>query len=146
MKGKKGFDYIGVSCVFYCYDKKGNLLLHKRTNKCRDEHGRWDCGGGGMLFGETFEQTVKRELKEEYCVEPIKMKLVGINNLLRIHKKMKTHWIAVIYAIQINPRKVKNGDPEKIEKLGWFKPDNLPKPLHSMYLTHLQFVKDAKII
>ncbi len=43
---KRGFDYIGVTCVFYCYDKKGRLLLHKRSNKCRDEIGRWDAGGG----------------------------------------------------------------------------------------------------
>ena len=143
---KKGVDYIGVSCVFYCHDGKGNLLLHKRTNNCRDEHGRWDCGGGAMKFGETFEQTIKREVKEEYCVKPIKLQLIRVNNLLRQHNNKLTHWVALIFAVQVDPRKVKIGDPEKMEKLGWFKPDKLPKPLHSMYLTHLQFVKKAKII
>lgn len=146
MKSEKGIKYIGISCVFYCYDSQGNLLLQKRTNKARDEHGRWDCGGGAMKFGETFEQTIKRELMEEYCVKPTKIQFVGVNNLLRIHKKNKTHWIAVVFAIKVDHRKVKLGDPEKIKKIGWFKPDKLPKPLHSMYLTHLQFVKDAGII
>lgn len=143
---RQGVDYIGVTCVFYCHDRKGNLLLHKRTNKCRDEQGRWDCGGGAMKFGETFEQTIKREVKEEYCVKPIKLQLVGVNNLFRQHNNKLTHWVALIFGVQVNPRKVKIGDPEKMEKVGWFKPDKLPKPLHSMYLTHLQFVKNARII
>jgi len=143
---KIGINCIGVTCVFYCYDGKGNLLLHKRTDKCRDEHGRWDCGGGAMKFGESFEQTVKREIFEEYCTEPIKIQLVGVNNLLRIHNKINTHWIAVIFAVRLDPKKVKNGDLEKIEKIGWFKPNKLPEPLHSMYLTHLQFVKNTGII
>ncbi len=51
---KKGIDYIGVTCVFYCHDGKGKLLLHKRSENCRDEKGRWDCGGGAMELGETL--------------------------------------------------------------------------------------------
>lgn len=143
---KPGVNYIGVTCVFYCHDGKGRLLLQKRTRKCRDEHGCWDCGGGSMKFGETFEETIKRELKEEYCVKPIKMKRVGVNNIIRIHDSIKTHWVAIIFAVQVNPKKVTIGDEEMIEEIGWFKPNRLPKPLHSMYLTHLQFVKKAKII
>lgn len=50
---RQGFDYIGVTTVFYCHDGKGNLLLHKRSQTCRDEKGRWDCGGGALKFGET---------------------------------------------------------------------------------------------
>jgi len=143
---KIGINCIGVTCVFYCYDGKGNLLLHKRTDKCRDEHGRWDCGGGAMKFGETFEQTVKREIFEEYCAKPLKIQLVGVNNLLRLHNKIKTHWIAVVFAVKVDPKKIEIGDSKKMEKIGWFKPNKLPKPLHSMYLTHLQFVKDDGII
>ncbi len=44
---EKGIDYIGVASVFYCSDGKDNILLHKRSRNCRDEIGRWDCGGGG---------------------------------------------------------------------------------------------------
>jgi ADP-ribose pyrophosphatase YjhB (NUDIX family) len=66
---KKGIDYIGVTVCFYCHDGKGNLLLQKRSHKCRDEQGMWDCGGGSMRFGETFEEAARREIKEEYCCE-----------------------------------------------------------------------------
>lgn len=143
---KQGIDHIGVTCVFYCHDGKGNLLLHKRSQKCRDERGRWDCGGGAMKMGETFKQTVRREVREEYYAEVKKLRLVGISNVLRKHRGKLTHWIAVLFAVQINPRKVKIGDLEKMDKIGWYKPDKLPKPLHSMFLKHLQYIKDAGII
>lgn len=137
---KSGIDYIGITCVFYCYDKQGRLLLHKRSQKCKDENGRWDCGGGSMKLGETFEQTVRREVKEEYCVEIKKLKFAGVNNVLRNHKNKQTHWIAILFGCLVDSKKVKIGDPEKMEEIGWFYPNKLPKPLHSMYLTHLEFV------
>ncbi len=143
---KQGFDYIGVTCVFYCYDSKGRLLLHKRSKNCRDEIGRWDAGGGSMKFGETFEQAVRREVREELCVDIEKLTFVDVNNVIRNHNGRKTHWIAVLFACLIDPKKVKNGDPKKITEIDWFYPNKLPKPLHSMYLTHLEFVKKKGIL
>lgn len=143
---KQGFDYIGITVVFYCYDKQGRLLLHKRSKNCRDEIGRWDAGGGAMKFGETFEQAVRREVKEELCADISKLTFVGVNNVIRKHKGRKTHWVAILFACLVDAKKVKIGDPDKIADIGWFYPNKLPKPLHSMYLTHLEFVKKEHII
>ena len=68
---KRGVDYIGVVCCFFCHDGNGKLLMHKRSKNCRDEIGVWDCGGGAMEFGEDFEQAARREIGEEYGVAPI---------------------------------------------------------------------------
>lgn len=143
---KQGIDYIGITVCFYCHDGKGNLLLQKRSKNCRDEQGKWDCGGGSVRFGETARYAAQREIKEEYCCKPIKLDFVGMNNVLRIHDKKQTHWIAIIFAAQLNPKDVIIGVPRKIEKIGWFKPSKLPAPLHSMYLTHLGFVRKTGII
>lgn len=138
---KNGVDYIGVTCVFYCHDGRGNFLLHKRSKNCRDEQGRWDCGGGSMKWGETFGQTVKREIREEYGAKPLEVKLVGVNNVLRRNGKERTHWVAVIFAVKLSPEKVKIGEPKKIDEIGWFKVGKFPKPLHSMFLRHFELVK-----
>lgn len=99
-----------------------------------------------MEFGETFEQAVRREVKEELCVDIKKLTFVGLNNVIRKHKNQKTHWVAIVFACLIDPKKVKIGDPVKMEDIGWFYPNKLPKPLHSMYLTHLAFVKKRRIL
>lgn len=138
---KSGIDYIGITCVFYCHDGKGNLVLHQRSKKCRDEVGKWDCGGGAMRLGETFEETLKREIKEEYCSDIIDFKFAKINNVLRKNGNKLTHWIALIFAVKIDPKKVKLGNPEKMEKLQWFSWNKLPTPLHSMFVEHFQFVE-----
>ena len=143
---KQGVDYIGVTVCFYCHDGKGKLLLNKRSENCRDEKGRWDCGGGALKFAETWEEGVRREVEEEYTCQIKKLDIVAVNNVIRTHEGRQTHWIAIIYAAEVNPRDVTIGDKDKISEIGWFNLNKLPKPLHSMYLTHLQYVKDAGII
>jgi len=138
---KRGVDFIGVTCVFFCHDGKGNVLLHKRSNKCRDEVGRWDCGAGAMEFGEEFEEAVKREIKEEYGIEPLALHFAGASNILRKNGAVGTHWIALIFAARIEPEKVKIGEPEKVDEHGWFPLNKLPDPLHSALPKHLNMVK-----
>lgn len=142
---KKGVDFIGVTCVFYCHDGKGNLLMHKRSKNCRDEHGRWDCGSGSMEHGETFNEVLKREIKEEYCVTPKKIQFCYVKNAIRFHKKRRTHWVSIVFTAQVDPRKVKIGEPEKMDEIGWFPLKRLPKPLHSQAKKDLQMIQKMGI-
>ena len=128
---KPGFDHIGITCSFFCHDGKGNILFQKRSTQCSDEHGRWDCGGGKMEFGETIEETVRRELMEEYGVEAIHIQYIGTRNLLREHEGQPTHWLNNIHFVQIDPDTVKIMEPHKVDEYGWFTLDDLPEPLHS---------------
>ena len=146
LDSKRGVDYIGVTVNFYCHDGKGNILMHKRSKKCRDEIGNWDPGGGSMEHGETFEQAVRREVKEEYGVEILQLKHLGVNNVLRKNGNQKTHWVAIVFAAQVNPKQFKIGEPEKMADIGWFSLTNLPSPLHSMFHIHLEWVKKAGIV
>lgn len=137
MKGKAGFDYTGVSTVFYCTDGKGMWLLHKRSKNCRDEHGRWDTGSGQLHFGEDPAIGVLREVKEEYgCNGKILEQLLPIS-VVREHDGRKTHWLAVPFIVLVNPKMVINNEPEKLDELGWFRLDNLPSPLHSAFKKHI---------
>jgi len=128
---QKGIDYVAVCVGYLCHDGNGNFLFNKRSKNCRDEHGTWDFGGGGLDFGDTVLETMHKELQEEYCVEPVSYEFLGWEDLFRTIDGKKTHWLSIDFLVLIDREKVKNGEPHKFDELGWFRLDNLPEPLHS---------------
>lgn len=142
---RKGVDFIGVTCSFYCYDGQGNILMHRRSQNCRDERGVWDGGSGSMEFGETFEETVRREIMEEYCVRPTKLVLCGFKNVIRKNGRVKTHWVAVVFAARVNPKRCAIGEPAKMDEIAWFPMNRLPKELHSQTKRDIAIIKQSGI-
>jgi 8-oxo-dGTP diphosphatase len=130
---QKGFDFTGVSIVFFCHDGEGNFLLSKRSTNCRDEHGTWDPGGGGLEVHDTVEDTIRKEIKEEYCADVLAQEFLGFRDVHREHEGKKTHWIALDFKVLIDKTQVKNGEPHKLEEIGWFRLETLPSPLHSQF-------------
>lgn len=130
---RRGIDYIGVTINFLVHDGNGNILLQKRSKNCRDEQGRWDIGGGAVEFGETFDEAIIREVREEYCTDIIEMKLNKVFTALRKHEGTPTHWIGINYTVLVDPATVSIGEPHKVDELGWFGAKTLPEPMHSMF-------------
>ncbi|WP_433253036.1 NUDIX domain-containing protein [Streptosporangium sp. CA-135522] len=118
-----------VSCVFICHDGRGRVLLARRGAGARDEPGTWDCGAGALEYGESFETAVAREVREEYSADALEIETIGVRNVLR--EEPASHWVAVIFAVRVNPADVAIGEPHKFDELDWFAPDALPRPLHS---------------
>jgi len=139
---KKGVDYTGVTIVYFCHDGKGNFVMSKRNNNCRDEHGCWDPGGGGLEFGDTVENTLCKEIEEEYCTKVINFEFLGYRDVHREHGGNKTHWIALDFKVQIDRDSVKNGEPHKFDEIGRFQLNDLPTPLHSQFPTFLNLYRD----
>lgn len=139
---KKGEDHIGVTITFLCHDGNGNYLFNKRSTNCRDEHGRWDHGSGGLEFGDTIEDTLRKEIAEEYCTDVLEYQSLGYRDVHREHEGKKTHWVAFDFLVLVDRNKVKNGEPHKFDEIGWFTLDNLPSPAHSQFLTFLKLYKD----
>jgi len=128
---KAWIDFIWVTTAFYCHDGRGNFVLHKRSNNCRDERGVWDNGGGKLEYGLSLEENVLKELREELGCEGVIQEQLPSYSLVRGVNSAKTHWIAVPFIVMVNPAEVKNNDPEKISEIGWFKLSALPQPLHT---------------
>ncbi len=128
---KKGVDYTGVAVVFGCHDGNGNFLFAKRGQNSRDEKGCWDPGGGGLEFGDTVEDTLRKEIMEEYCTDVLDYEFLGYRDVHREHEGVKTHWIALDFKVLVDREKVKNGEPHKLDEIAWFKLDEIPSPMHS---------------
>jgi len=142
MELKKGVDYIGNCVVFTCHDGQGNYLLAKRGPNCRDEHGTWDCGGGGIDLNDSVIDTLKKEIREEFCTEVLDYEFLGYRDVHREHEGIRTHWIALDFKVRVDRKAVKNGEPHKMEEIGWFKLGEFPTPLHSQYPYFLEKYKE----
>ncbi len=127
----KGTDFTGVTISFQCHDGQGNYVICRRSEQCRDEHGCWDFGGGGLKFNEALIEGVKREVREEYGVDSLNIEFLGFDEIHREHESKKTHWISFRYKVLVEREKVVNNEPDKHSDLQWVTLNNLPNPLHS---------------
>ena len=139
---KKGVDFTGITIVFICHDGKGNILMNKRSQTCRDEQGRWDIGGGSLEFGHKVEETLKREIKEEYCTDVLGFEFLGFRDVHRDNNGTKTHWIGLDFKVHVDRTKAAIGEPHKADEIGWFTLDKLPTPVHSQFPKFLEQYKD----
>jgi 8-oxo-dGTP pyrophosphatase MutT (NUDIX family) len=133
MQLKQGQDYVGVSVVYFCHDGKGKFIMARRSENARDERGRWDIGGGGLEFGMTVEDTLKKEIREEYCTDVLSYEFLGYRDAHRKLDGKPTHWIALDFKVLVDPSKVAIGEPHKFTDLAWFDfAGKLPVNLHSL--------------
>jgi ADP-ribose pyrophosphatase YjhB (NUDIX family) len=132
LRRHKGTSFAGIGTIFHCYDPAGRLLLHLRSASARDEQGRWDVGGGGLKWGSTLEDNIRREIDEEYCATILALELWGHREVFReLDDGTPTHWLMFDYGVLVDPATVRIGDPGAMAELGWFTLQTLPQPLHS---------------
>ncbi len=124
---KKGVDHIGVAVVYLCHDGQGKYIFAKRGEACRDEQGTWDTGSGALEFGDTTEETLRREIAEEYGTDVLEYEFLGFRD---VHRG-ETHWVALDYKVRVDSEKAHNAEPHKFDEFGWFALTDLPTPLHS---------------
>jgi len=135
IRAHKGVSFVGVSIGFICYDAAGQFVMAKRSNKARDEQGNWDVGAGGLKWGDSVEDTVRREVLEEYGAEALKLDFLGYRDIFRTQPDgTETHWLSLTFAVLVDHDQVKNNEPDTFDDIGWFTLDSLPSPLHSQQL------------
>lgn len=110
-----------VSAILH--DGKGKLMMAKRGGQARDRHGEWEFGGGSLEEGETLEEALIRETREELSVELTDIQQLYTHDFVR----ESGTWIGVFYLCRVNPEQVLIAEPV-YDEIGWFDPDDLPEP------------------
>ena len=118
---------VGVGCFVTSAKYPGCVLLGKRLNK--DGLGTYALPGGHVEFGETFEETAVREVKEETNLDVENARTVAFVNCCR--NDIGYHYlIPLVTAEYKGEDEPVNTEPNKCEGWKWTKWDeNLPKPL-----------------
>lgn len=106
----------GVGAVIIC---KGEILLEKR--KGEPGRGKWTVPGGLVELGESAEQTVIREVREETNLEVEQPELIDVVNSVTTDEngKIKYHFVIVDYFVKIKGGTLKAADDAA--ELSWVK-------------------------
>jgi len=137
---KKGVDFIGVGVGAVIINNEGRVFLSKRGKNARNEYGKWEFPGGSVEFGDTIEDTIVREMREEYGVEIEVIELLGVNN--HIIPDENQHWVSPCFIAKIvqgEPRILESG---KCDEIGWFELHEVSSmPLSLASISNLEHIK-----
>jgi 8-oxo-dGTP diphosphatase len=99
--------YVGVHGVIA---SRGRMLVLKRAPGRNYRSGSWDLPGGHLALGETFENCLLREVKEETALD------VAIDGLLGMNSMVSDPYLQAIYSCRLTVfQKVQLRPDEHIE-------------------------------
>ncbi len=109
-----------VTCIIY--DKEKGILFEKRA-----DNGMWCVPGGAIELGESLEQALAREVKEETSLDISNPKLFDVyaNSHMIYPNKDEVYYTDVVYEVSEYTGALKC-DAESTE-LKWFKINELPE-------------------
>jgi ADP-ribose pyrophosphatase YjhB (NUDIX family) len=102
-------------------DKKGKILLVQQTKK---NSSYWLLPGGGIEFGETAEEALHRELKEELSLQVIQSEFLLLNE--SIDPMKKKHLVQLVFQTKVQELVPTLNPKEKaISGFGYFTPKEI---------------------
>lgn len=113
-----GRDVIGVGVGALIFNQEGKILLAQRGPLARNEAGLWEIPGGAVEYGETFEQALKREVKEELGIEIVIERLLTVGDHLLPDEAQ--HWVAPTYVCRLVAGIPQVMEPDKCIAVGWY--------------------------
>jgi 8-oxo-dGTP diphosphatase len=116
---------VRIGTAALVFNDEGFLLMLKR--KGRHEGGTWSVPGGHMDFGETPEDTAKREAKEETGIEIGDVRFAGFTN--DIFEHTGRHYVTLWMRATWTDGEPMIAAPEEVEEIGWYPLDAMPSPL-----------------
>ncbi len=105
--------------------KDGKFLMGQRRNN----HGAntWSIPGGHLEFGESFEDTAKREVMEETGLTVNNVRFGAVTN--DIFPNENKHYVSVWMLTDYASGEPTITEPDTYVDFGWYDFDSLPAPL-----------------
>ena len=113
---------VGIGVFIF---KSGEFLMGRRGSAHGD--GTWSLPGGHLEFGEEFEDTARREVREETGLSIGNVRFGAVTN--DYFEAERRHYVTIWMLSAYAGGTATILEPDKLSELGWFDFDNLPSPL-----------------
>jgi len=113
---------IGVGVFVF---KDGKFLMGKR--KGAHGEGSWSVPGGHLEFGESFEDTARKEVSEETGLSIKNVRFGAVTNDYFITEEK--HYVTIWMLSDYDSGQVAIKEPDKYVEQDWFDFNTLPTPL-----------------
>lgn len=122
--------------------KRGKFIMGRRKGSHGDGH--WSIPGGHLEYGETFEQTAKREVLEETGLTITNVRFGAVTN--DYFENENKHYVTVWMVSDWRSGEERLREPDKFIEMAWHDFDTLPEPLFLPWeqLLKSSFIGDIK--
>jgi len=135
---------IGVGAVIE--DGAGRILLVKHVpERGGFWQGKWICPGGELKLGETIEEGIKREVREETQLEiELVSPLYPFDRIVRSDDRVSLHVIYIDYLARVTGGELKPGSD--VGEAIWVKKERIPQIWEELHDDTKKLLQIAKII
>jgi len=135
---------IGVGAVIE--DKAGRILLVKHIpERGGFWQGKWICPGGELELGETIEEGIKREVREETQLEiELVSPLHPFDRIVRSNDRVSLHVIYIDYLARVTGGELKLGSD--VGEAIWVEKERIPQIWEELHDDTKKLLQIAKIV
>ena len=135
---------IGVGAVIE--DEAGRILLVKHVpERGGFWKGKWICPGGELELGETIEEGIKREVREETQLETeLVAPLQPFDRIVRTNNKVSLHVIYIDYLAKVTGGELKTGSD--VGEAKWVEKERIPQIWEELHDDTKRLFQIAKIV
>ncbi|MFC2021991.1 NUDIX domain-containing protein [Chloroflexota bacterium] len=135
---------IGVGAVIE--DNAGRVLLVKHIpERGGFWQGKWICPGGRLELGETIEEGIKREVREETQIEiDLLAPLPPFDTIVRSNDNVSLHVIYIDYLARVTGGKLKPGSD--VGEAIWVEKKRIPEIWEELHQDTQRLLQIAKLV
>lgn len=112
-------------------DSSKRVLVMHRSEAVRSAKNVWSFPSGLQDIGEPWPETAARELHEEYGLELVRVKPIGVYENISgdDYGQPQWHWVILLVGVQVTDvTQAENKEPKKHDKMEFISLDTLAAP------------------